>query len=63
MSTEKKIINCKGLDVKDVQMRYPEIDFRVTKEDGESYLVTQELKPDRYNFHIEKGKIVYQYLG
>ena len=32
--------------------------YRVTKEDGESYMVTMDMRPDRLNFEINNGVIV-----
>lgn len=36
---------------------------RTPWEDGKSFLVTQDLRMDRINLHVEGGKVVCAYLG
>jgi hypothetical protein len=36
---------------------------RVTRVDGESYMITCDLKADRINLHLESGKVVKTSIG
>lgn len=36
---------------------------RVVREGGESYVVTQDYNPNRFNLHIEEGKVVSVHCG
>lgn len=37
--------------------------YRVTKEDGNHFIVTQDFRPDRVNFEVEDGVIVRESRG
>lgn len=37
--------------------------YRISSRDGEYYIVTMDLRMDRYNLHIENGKVISFEMG
>ena len=52
-----------GLTIQEIKEKYPDIDFRVTREDNIRYLGTADLKLDRYNLHVNDGKVTAVNMG
>lgn len=54
-----------GKDLKSAKKLAKELnlDWRVTKEDGKSSMVTQDLRIDRINFELMKGIVVNAAIG
>lgn len=39
------------------------LSYRVVKIDGKSFMMTQDMKPNRHNFTVEQNKIVKVSMG
>ena len=53
-----------GWDLEKVLVYLHEIgaDFRITEQDGICFCITDDLVPDRYNLHVEKGIVTKVYF-
>lgn len=62
MDNQEKIDNILGLTVEEMK-NLGINNYRVVREDGESYMVTADLKTDRLNLEIYNDIITNAYFG
>lgn len=65
MSELLKIEDLVGLSKEDAikSLEEKELTYRIKREDGVSFMVTQEVNVERYNLYIEEGFVVACGMG